>query len=201
LIDSLERTIWTKFEFNEALLTQGLSLISSVDPVSGFMIRHPATWQKNDVTLGRPFLITGMVTNAPLTLTAQSEPGKSAKTDAEARAWLSARRPQATVYNVVSETRGDATGFTLSYNDPDPDGNSRSAIVTLLNGKNGALYSATYLLNVRNQDLLAATAPAEITQSRGTFMVLDTTQLVPTLTPSPTWTPIPTVTPLVTPTP
>jgi len=81
--------------------------------------------------------------------------------------------------------------YTVSFNDPDPDGNSRSGIVTLLNGKNG-LVSAYYLYTARNVDLLTApTVPAELATSRNTLQLLDIASLVPTLTPTVTPTPLP----------
>ena len=192
LLDSLEAEAWKGFTFYSALLTAPVAWRALADPVVGYIVRYPSVWDKAASQPGEPGIATGVVNTWPLTLTTRAEPGKSAATEQDARAWVAALRPASTVYNVQPETRSDAKGWTVAYNDPDPDGNSRSAIVTLLNGANGALYSANYLLVTRGLDLLrAANLPPELAQSRNTFTLLATGAFVPTRTPFPTTTPVP----------
>jgi hypothetical protein len=196
LLDALTAQIWPSFVFHSDGLSAPISWNAVADPVLGYLLRYPNQWTQLEGYPGRQFVVSGTLNNNPVTLTTKGEPSKTAKTEQEARAWVTALRPNATIYQVKPETRGDASGFTLSYNDPDADGNSRSAIVTLLNGANGTLYSANYILNARNIDLLGTVnVPPELAQSRGTFAILSTAKFVPTLTPTATWTPEPTSTP------
>jgi hypothetical protein len=196
LLDSLEAKVWAGFTFYSILLAEPVGWNAITDIGAGYILRYPGTWSKPTGNAGGPFIVTGDENGASVTLTTRSEPGKAARTADEAKAWVRALRPQATILNTATENRGSAsgtiTGFTVSYNDPDADGNSRSAIVTLLNGPNGTLYSANYLLSSRDLDLLNASAvPPNLAASRNSLLLLDLTRLVPTLTPIPSATPLP----------
>jgi len=131
-----------------------------------------------------------------ITMTTQGDPGKAARTDPDARAWITARNPKAVVQTVKPFSSGDASGYVVSYNDPDADGNPRSSVATLLNGTNGTLYSAIMLSTTRGIDLLNdadKTIPPELGQMRSSFITLNTARMIPTLTPTNTLTP--TITP------
>lgn len=206
LLDQLQQIIWNGFVFYPNIAQWPLGWSATADPAVGYVIKYPADWRKLDGDQGRPIIVNGTLRDVTVTLTTQGEPGKAAKTEQDARAWVTTAHPKAAIMTVTPETRGDASGFNISYNDPDPDGNARSALVTLLNGTNGTLYSANFLTSVRGLDLLStsATVPPEIGQIRATLTLLSTARFVPTLTPTNTLTPTATlpvtVTPPLTPT-
>lgn len=186
LLDQLQGILWSSFVFYPSAAQSPASWSATADSVLGYVIKYPADWRPLEGEPGKPFVINGTLRDVSVTLTTKAEPGKSAKTEQDARAWVSALRPKATILTVSPETRGDAAGFSISYNDPDPDGNARSAVVTLLNGTNGTLYSANFLTSVRGLDLLKpdATVPPELAQIRATYLLLSTARFVATLTPT-----------------
>jgi hypothetical protein len=190
LLDNLEKAVWEKFAFYPKLLANPISWGAITDINAGYLIRFPAAWKRSS-DFGGQYVVDGILGTTYTSLTTRNEPGRTVNSEDEARAWVKAFRPNATVYSAKTEQRDGLTLYTVSFNDPDPDGNSRSAIVTLVNGR-GGLISAYYLHAARNVDLLTApTAPAELATSRNTLQLLDTAILVPTLTPTVTPTPLP----------
>lgn len=188
LLNNLEKAVWSKFTFYPKLLANPISWGAITDPVAGYLLRFPATWKRSS-DFGGQYVVTGTLgtENIYTSLTTKNEPGKVIKSEDDARAWVKAFRPNAKIYTV----KQDAALFNVSFNDPDADGNSRSAVVTFLNGRNG-LISAYYLYTARDVDLLTAPgAPPELATSRGTLQLLDAALLVPTLTPTATATPLP----------
>ncbi len=207
LLDQLQSNIWSGFVFYPNIAQWPITWSATADPTVGYVIKYPADWRQLNAELGKPIVVNGTLRDVTVTLTTQGEPGKVAKTEQDARAWITTLHPKAVILTVSQETRGDAMGFNISYNDPDPDGNARSALVTLLNGANGTLYSANFLTSIRGLDLLQqnnASVPPEIGQIRATLTLLSTARFVPTLTPTNTFTPTATLpitnTPIVTPT-
>lgn len=197
LLDNLEAKVWQRFTFYPALLTQPVGWSAVTDTVAGYILRFPPTWSVTAAAPGLPQVVIGTENGFAVTLTTRADPGRTVRSADDAKAWVRELRPQSTVLNVATESRqtenGTVTGFTVSYNDPDSDGNSRSALVTLLNGNNGTLYTANYLYGARSLDLLKAEAvPANIAASRNSFFLLDVRRLIATLTPVPTVTPLPT---------
>jgi len=88
---------------------------------------------------------------------------------------------------VKAVTINDTSGFAISYQNPDTDGNLHSAQATLLNGKNGTLYVINFQSSLRKKDLLDEndkSIPPELAQVRNSFFTVPTDQLVPTLTPT-----------------
>ncbi len=191
LLNNLEKAVWSGFNFYPKLLANPISWGAITDTSAGYQIRFPATWKRSS-DFGGQYVVTGTLGDIYTSLTTRNEPGKKINSEDEARAWVKTFRPSSTIYTAKTEPReGNANVYTVSFNDPDPDGNSRSGIVTLLNGKNG-LVSAYYLYTARNVDLLTApTVPAELATSRNTLQLLDIASLVPTLTPTVTPTPLP----------
>ncbi len=194
LLDRLQEVIFPDFRLWPEALVAPLDWNAVTDTLAGYMIRYPADWQKVDGKPGQPFTIMGKLFNDTITLTTRSAPGQSARTEAEARAWVKATWPRATVQTIRAETRSAASGFTLSYIDPDPDGNQLSAAVTLLNGANGTLYVANMQSTARGLDLLDVNnvnVPKPLAEVRASFFVVAADQLIKTPTPVPTPTPLP----------
>jgi hypothetical protein len=196
LLDQLQQAVMPGYRLWPQTLTTPLSWNAVVDYAAGYLIRYPPDWQVVDGSPNRPFTVAGTLGADTITLTTRAEPGKAVKTEDEARTWIKTNWPNATVQTVKPETRGDVSGFSVSYINPDADGNKRCAVATLLNGANGTLYIANEQSSARDQNLLDETnqaIPPDLARIRSSFTVLPVNQLVPTLTPSPT--PIPSVTP------
>ena len=196
LLDQLQQAVMPGYRLWPQALTTPLSWNAITDYAAGYMIRYPPDWRVVDGSPNRPYTVAGMLGPDAITLTTRAEPGKAVKTEDEARAWIKANWPNATVQTVKAETRADVSGFSVSYISPDADGNKRCAVVVLLNGANGTLYIANEQSSARDQNLLDETNQAispDLARVRGTFTVIPVNQLVPTLTPSPT--PIPSETP------
>jgi|GEM_PF-1129369 len=196
LMDDLQAQVWGGVVLYTNEANTPLSWSSVADPAVGYVIKYPAAWNKLSGAFGLPYIVTGPLGSMTITMTTQGEPGKAARTDPDARAWITARNPKAVVQTVKPFSSGDASGYVVSYNDPDADGNPRSSVATLLNGTNGTLYSAIMLSTTRGIDLLNdadKTIPPELGQMRSSFMTLNTARMIPTLTPTNTLTP--TITP------
>ncbi len=187
LLDQLEKAEWTNVVFYPNEVAPALTWQSVADTATGYLIKFPPTWNKIQGAPGTPFVITGTSGGNPVTMTTRADPGKSIKTEADARAWITAQNAQAVVTTIQSTTSGDASGFNVSYNNPDRDGNARSDIVTLLNGTNGTLYSTDILSAARGVDLLSTSdksVPPELAQIRASYMLFAPSRMVATLTPT-----------------
>jgi hypothetical protein len=196
LLDQLQQVVMPGYRLWPQALTTPLSWNAVADYAAGYLIRYPPDWRVLDGSPNRPYTVAGLLGPDSITLTTRAEPGRTVKTEDEARAWIKATWPNATVQTVKPETHGDAAGFAASYISPDADGNKRSAAVVLLNGANGTLYIANEQSSARDQNLLDEANQAispDLARVRSTFTVLPVSQLVPTLTPSVT--PIPSQTP------
>lgn len=196
LLDQLQNAILPKYRIWPQTLSAPLSWSAITDYAAGYLIKYPPDWRKVDGSIGRPFTVSGTLGSDTITLVTRSEPGKSVKSEDDARNWIKASLPNATVQTVKAETRGDTTGFSVSYTIPDADGNQQSAVVTLLNGAQGSLSIASLQSSARGQNLLDENNKAispDLALVRGSFMTLLPDQLVPTAIP--TSTPIPSATP------
>ncbi|MCC7449308.1 MAG: hypothetical protein IT324_17960 [Anaerolineae bacterium] len=207
LLDQLQNAIAPQYQLWTQALNAPISWSAIADYVSSYVIKYPPDWRITDGSAGRPFTVSGTLGADSITLTTRAEPGKSVKTEADAQAWVKANISNATVQTVKADNRGDTPGFSVAYSNPDPDGNQRSAVVTLLNGANNTLYVANLLSSARGQNLLDTSNTAispDLAKVRDTFFLIPTSQLVPTLTPSVTppvtgTTPAPAITPTTVP--
>ncbi len=194
LLDQLQTVTWNTFTLYPNETTTPITWSAVADTAMGYVLKYPASWNQSSGAPGLPYLITGTLNTVTVTLTTGAVSGKAVKSEAEVRAWVAALNPKNTVQTVAPTTSGDASGFNVSFSDPDPDGNPRSAISLLINGVNGTLYTATYITTLRNLDLLNSadtSIPPELAQSRGSLLLLPVAKLVPTLTPTMTPTPLP----------
>ncbi len=187
LLDQLQNAIAPQYQLWTQALNAPLGWTAIADYAAGYVIKYPPDWRVVDGSVGRPFTVSGTLGADSITLTTRAEPGKSVKTEADARAWVKANISNATVQTVKADNRGDTTGFAASYSNPDADGNQRSAVVTLLNGANNALYVANLLSSARGQNLLDENNKAispDLATVRASFFLIPMNRLVPTLTPS-----------------
>jgi hypothetical protein len=196
LLDQLQNAILPTYHIWPQTLSTPLSWSAIADYAAGYLIKYPPDWRKVDGSIGRPFTVSGTLGPDTITLVTHSEPGKTIKTEDDARNWIKTSLPNAAIQTVKAETRGDTTGFSVSYTIPDADGNQQSAVVTLLNGAKETLCIANLQSSARGQNLLDESNKAispDLARVRGSFMTLPLDQLVPT--PIPTATPAPSATP------
>jgi hypothetical protein len=198
LLDQLQQSVWSQFAVWRVMLDGQASWPAIADYAAGYLLKYPTGWRRIEGAPGRPYVVVGEVGSGLMTLTTRLVPGAAPQTEADARAWLAENTPRATVNRVVAETLNGTPGFSLSYADPDPDGNQRSAVTTLLNGPDGSTFVLTQQWTVRGIDLLDVTnviVPPDLLRIRASFFALPRAELAATATP------IPTATPLQTPTP
>jgi hypothetical protein len=168
------------------------------DSTSGFVIRYPSNWTLEDGGPGRPASFGGE--NAVLRV--ESLPEQQVEDEAAARAWVEASRAGTTVVTVEPATRGDLSGFSVSYSFTDADGNLQSGLALLLNAAD-ALHVANVRIAAPDVDLNAddLTEPyITLVNILRTFQPLGDINLVlPTPTPTPTLVPAtPTLAPTAT---
>jgi len=162
------------------------------------VIKYPSTWTLSGGVPGRPYSVTGTAGNNKVLLTTRVLLNTQVKTEDEVKAWLQANIPKATLMQLKIDTVNGSNGFTVSYNDPDPDGNQRSSVTMLLNSPDNRLFVVTEQWAGRGVDMLDTTnvnVPPELAQVRGSFFAVPQNVLVATVTPAPTLTPLATVTP------
>jgi hypothetical protein len=189
LLDTLQSMVIPRYHVWTQATIVPLSWASIADSAAGYIIKYPPDWKRAGGSPGSPYTVVGTLGSNNVFLETQAIPNKSVKTDADARAWVMASWPKATIQTVSPATSGQTTGFAISYANVDTDGNQASAVVTLLNGANGTLYVANLQSSARGQDFLApanSSIPIELTEIRNTFMILPSDQLVATAIPSPT---------------
>jgi hypothetical protein len=175
------------------------------DPTVNYIIRYPSTWIMDDGGPGRPTSFSG--DNAVLRV--ETLPGVKAEDEAAARAWVEASRAGVSIVSVKPATRGEVSGFSVSYKFSDADGNPQSGAALLLNGADG-LHVANLRVTAADVDFNAdgLTAPYDtLAKILETFQPLAGVNVpVPTPTPTPTLVPVtptevpPTATATLTPT-
>jgi hypothetical protein len=94
------------------------------------IIRFPADWTVTDSAPGLPASIQGTDT----TLRVASEAGKTADDESAARTWVETAHSGATIQSVNPVERNGVSGFAVSYQFSDLDGNPLSGLAVLLNG-------------------------------------------------------------------
>ncbi|MBW4437592.1 MAG: hypothetical protein KME04_10685 [Pleurocapsa minor GSE-CHR-MK-17-07R] len=117
---------------------QPFDWVLAYDPVGSVGIRHPRDWQVTDSAPGRPVSISGL---AGETLRLETQTGSVSDADA-ASAWVVTARPGAVVTSAEPLTRGDLSGFAVSYTSATVDGEPLSGYALLLNGADNQLLTA-----------------------------------------------------------
>ena len=193
LMDNLQNTVWPTMQFFPVEANTPMTYPVIVDPVFGYVMRYLPNWAFITGAAGTPFVVSGSASGIPGKLTSFGEPGKQINSEADVRAWVAAHSASATVQTVQPATINGASGFNVSYQMADADGNVSSAVSTLLNGAK-SLIVATFTVNTPKLDLLGTTnVPPDLATMRNTLLVIPASSLVPTLTPTNTLTP--TITP------
>lgn len=170
LLDRLQSTLTAGFRIWPEALVAPLDWRTLAD--SGYAIRYPPDWRQTDGGRGRPYTLSGTLNGETFRLTTRAVAASAVTSEDEARAWVRANVARPTIQTVAPITRGETTGFEVSYLDADADGNRRSALVILLNGAEGTLYAATFLGTMGGRDLLAEdSAPEALATMRESFFV------------------------------
>jgi len=185
LLDNLEAKIWADFKFYNSppLFSAPLGWYATVDTDAGYIIRYPDTWSEVDAEPGEYASIYGTLDATPLTLDILVEADKRVADEADARAWVAALHPESTIRAVQADANDSVNRWLVSYNDPD---SPYSAVVVLINGKNGSLYSADYVLELSDVDLLDGSEwLTTLSMSWDTFTFLNAQTPISTATPQP----------------
>ncbi|MCC7450092.1 MAG: hypothetical protein IT324_21925, partial [Anaerolineae bacterium] len=159
-----------------------------IDTTAGYLIKYPVEW-KLDGQPGQPFVASGTLNGQAARLTTKAEPGKTVFNTQAATAWVTAQYPNAKVLAFKPEVRGSVSGLSVAYTDKDSSGSAVSQVATLLNGPNNTLYAAEISLAAANLNLLNdadKNVPPEITQMRGSFILIAKGERLPTPTVTPT---------------
>jgi hypothetical protein len=189
LLDQLQQQTWSKFRFWRAALNSPLEWSVITDNALGFVFKYPPGWLIVEGSAGRPYTIVDNLQTPQFTVTMRTLPNTVIADENAAKAWVQRNVPQATLQSTKAEMINGVAGFSISYADPDPDGNQRSAIATLLNGANNTLYVITQQTITRGLDLLDISNPSvpiELVRIRESFFLIPPSDLVPTTTPIPT---------------
>ncbi|MFN8417748.1 MAG: hypothetical protein U0528_00640 [Anaerolineae bacterium] len=198
LLDALQSAAWDHFRFWRAALNSPLEWSVIPDYVLGYVIKYPTGWVIQEGAVGRPFTVIDSAQSPQVTLLTRAVPATVIDSEDAAKTWISTNIPKATIQTVKAEMINGVAGFSVSYADPDPDGNQRSSVTTLLNGANSTLYVITEQSMLRGLDLLDAnnaSIPPQLAQIRNSFFLIPPSDLVATSTPIPTSTPFLTATP------
>lgn len=159
------------------------------DPIQNFVIRFPNDWSLTDSAPGLPASIDGSKTSLRVETLSVSAPVD----EAAARTWVESTRSGVTVTTVQPVTRGEQSGFSVSYSYTDSDGNLNSGLALLLNGANNTLYAANLRIFEANVDLNkddSQVSHDDLVKTLGSFQVLSGLN-VPLPTATPTSTPLP----------
>jgi hypothetical protein len=195
LLDQLQEVVATRFDLWPQALQAPLTWSSVADPAEGYVVKYPPDWQQFAGTPGQSYTVNGTLPTGTVTLNTQVKHNESVKSEDEAKAWLKTNIPNGVLQTVESQMYGENPAFVVSYFDPDPDGNQRSAVVALINGVN-KLYVVNLRSSARGQNLLDETntaVPREFSQILNGIFLVPTDRLVPTIAPTMTPTPLPTL--------
>jgi hypothetical protein len=179
----LQAVIQPEFRFWSGALAAPLNWVTLMD--TGYMVRYPPDWRQVDGSPGQPYTLTAQRGEDIITMTAQIYEGAPLTTTENAQAWVLSKWPRALVETTAAESRGETTGFSVSFLNRDADGNQRSMLVTVLNGSDNRLYTLTVQLNSGTRNLLADSTIPELFQVRSAFLLVPvglTTQQSPTPT-------------------
>jgi hypothetical protein len=161
------------FQANTQFRSTPMDWAAAFDPQSRHLIRFPASWIITDSAPGLQYSISAPDGSV---LRLQSRTGGVADETA-ARNFVTAERTGATVMTVVPLTRGDSTGFGVSYSLTNPDGDSISGYMVLLNGVNETLHFADLRIPHTGVDLntVNVSAPIQPTVAPGIEVTAEAT--------------------------
>ncbi|MCS6872777.1 MAG: hypothetical protein RML95_00750 [Anaerolineae bacterium] len=186
LLERLQAVYQPHFDLWQTSMSAPMDWRTLADTVSGYLIRFPNAWRQEDGKQGATYTISGELNGQRYRLNTYAVPNTAVSSEESARAWIAANYPRVTIQTVQSETRGTFNGYTVSFLAPDPDGNQRSLVATLLNGES-ALYVAVLQTFAEGRDLLStadSSIPPELLRIRQTFTPI---RLVPpSAQPTPT---------------
>jgi hypothetical protein len=141
---------------------------SLYNPDSGVIIRYPDTWTITDNAINRSTSIDGSANEA---LRVELRPGAAVADAAAAQAVILAERPNATLLTTEPVTRGDLSGFAVSYAYTNADGDPFSGYAVLLNTAAGDLNLANLRFPGDAIDLTAIRAADVLAQRQAALTV------------------------------
>ncbi len=133
------------------------------DPQDQHILRYPQEWQITDEVAGGP---TSIESRDGARLRVEARADDTVGDEEAATAFVESLLPGAQVLTAQPVTRNDAeSGFSVSYQLPDPDGAPQSGLAVLLNGADGQLHIANGLVANTDVDFNAIDATAEAAES------------------------------------
>jgi hypothetical protein len=141
---------------------------SLYNPDSGVIIRYPDTWTITDNAINRSTSIDGSANEA---LRVELRPGAAVTDAAAAQAVILAERPNATLLTTEPVTRGELSGFAVSYAYTNADGDPFSGYAVLLNTAAGDLNLANLRFPGDAIDLTAIRAADVLAQRQAALTV------------------------------
>ncbi len=206
LLDQLEKLMWPSFVTYDEAVNTPLTWEASIDPVLGYIIKYPANSVVVSNTPGKPFVISSTIANTTVMIRTEAQRGKSIRTEQQARRWMTTAYQDARIITVSPETRANAEGFTVWCTVPSVGNSGASMFAVLLSGANGTLYSAQFMFDSANLNLLQATdvsSLSEVVNAINALIIvppsppvsMGTLRLIPTNSPTPTLRPTGTLKP------
>jgi hypothetical protein len=175
LLDNLSDRLAPGFRLWRRSLNAPLDWKTIAD--SGYLIRYPTDWSQIDGGVGRPYTVSGVAQGVRYRLTTRAESGVELRTEDDARAWLESAAPRAQVQTVQPLSQLDTTGYQISFQDVDADGNRRSSLaLVLLDGAGENLLVAILQSEQGGVDLLANDLPEPLVTIKNTFTTTETAE-------------------------
>jgi len=183
LLDQLQNVVWANQRLYTGALAAPLSWNAIIDDTERYVVRYPSQWTYIEGVPGSPYSVQGDLvrpgTNLAdnVTITTNTAPDAAVGNEVEARAWITANIPNATILRALPDT---ADMWTVSYSVPDADGNARSSITSLRRAE-GKLYIVTIRLSARGLDLLdpaVTVAYPELDWIRDSLMIIPAEAIV-----------------------
>lgn len=185
LINFLLEGIIPTIQLNEAIAgTAPANWLMYFDSVDKHLLRYPNSWVLEDSAPGLPAsIISTSATPGGVNyaLRVESQAGITAGDGAAAGAWVQAARPNATIASTQPITRGEVSGFGVTYSFNDLDGNPQSGYAVLLNGGDGKLHTANLTISVGGVDLSMINPDDPASPYAEAARVMQTFTLAPTL--------------------
>ena len=156
LLDRLFTQVVDGFEGFDALMALPLDWTAQVDQRLGYILRHPANWQRVAGDVGRPVTFTAETEAGTLRVRTWAEPDQALADEDAARAWLVENRDGAEALRVRQIERGAGAGFALAYTFLSTTGDPQSGLMLLLNDAAGTLFVVDMQTPAPELDLLDA---------------------------------------------
>ncbi len=158
LLERLFERVVEGFVGFEALMQLPLDWTAQVDQRLGYILRHPASWQRVAGDVGRPITFVAESAAGPMRVRTWAKTAPPLADEDAARAWLAENREAAQVLSVQPLQRGAGKGFALSYTFFSSTGDPQSGLVVLLHDTAETLWTVDLQLPVPSLDLLATDA-------------------------------------------